>query len=180
MEAKLLPQIGRGHGFKLEGCLYRRQVASGSPTLEVNNVDSRPMEEIRFRLALTNGDDPYGIRCVLHPGRQEPLFNTEVPCAALSFAPRCWSWAFRTEAHINRDPVCSSQPSHQPGGPWMHCDYGKHSAPSMTFSLKSQRQGWLQVLFYLNTGIRSFGAFQNRPMPAKQNQSTPHVIKIGT
>jgi hypothetical protein len=25
-----------------------------------------------------------------------------------------------------------------------------------------------------------FGAFQNRPMPAKQNQSTPHVIKIGT
>jgi hypothetical protein len=29
-------------------------------------------------------------------------------------------------------------------------------------------------------GLSSFGAFQNRPMPAKQNQSTPHVIKIGT
>jgi hypothetical protein len=67
--AKLLPQIGKGQGLKLESELDRRQVASRSSALEVNNVDSRSVEAIRFRLALTNGDDPRGIRCVLPPGR---------------------------------------------------------------------------------------------------------------
>ena len=35
LRARLLPRIGRGRGSKLEGELYRRQVASGSLILEV-------------------------------------------------------------------------------------------------------------------------------------------------
>jgi hypothetical protein len=74
IEAKLLPLIGRGDGCKLEGELYRRQVASGSPTMEVNNVDSRPLEAFCFRLGITNCDALVGIRRVL-PGGQKPVFN---------------------------------------------------------------------------------------------------------